>query len=61
MTVPIDYFSFKTRSGDVSEDEAVLDRPVWAGVVPYKQQLAQPVRATGVRDQFDAPILIGPV
>ena len=51
----------KTRSGDVSEDEADLDWPVWAGVVPYNQQLAEPVRATGVDDQFDAPILVRPV
>ena len=61
LTLPIDCFSVKTRSGDVSEDEADLDWPVWAGVVPYKQQLAEPVRAAGVGDQFDAPILVRPV
>jgi nitroimidazol reductase NimA-like FMN-containing flavoprotein (pyridoxamine 5'-phosphate oxidase superfamily) len=60
LTLPIDCFSVKTRSGDVSEDEADLDWPVWAGVVPYKQQLAEPVRASGVGDQFDPPALIRP-
>lgn len=60
LTLPIDCYSVKSRSGDVSEDEADLDWPVWAGVIPFTQQLAEPVRASGVGDQFDPPTLIRP-
>jgi nitroimidazol reductase NimA-like FMN-containing flavoprotein (pyridoxamine 5'-phosphate oxidase superfamily) len=42
--VPIELASAKIRQGPPVDDEADLDLPVWAGVVPLRQVAGQPVR-----------------
>lgn len=36
LTLPIETFSIKTRSGPPSDAASDLDAPVWAGVIPLK-------------------------
>ena len=60
MTLPIDCFSVKARLGDVLEDEADHDWPVWAGVVPCRQAMEAPIATAGLADGFDPPTLLRP-
>lgn len=39
--LPLDEFSVKVRSDGVNDDEADLDWPVWAGVIPIEKRVLQ--------------------
>ncbi|UCG25165.1 MAG: pyridoxamine 5'-phosphate oxidase family protein [Chloroflexota bacterium] len=41
-TIPIELASAKIRQGPPMDDEADLDLPVWAGVVPIRQAVSDP-------------------
>ncbi|MDX1524463.1 MAG: pyridoxamine 5'-phosphate oxidase family protein [Anaerolineae bacterium] len=44
VAIPIDLASAKVRSGPPIDDEEDLSLPVWAGVIPMRQQFLAPVR-----------------
>lgn len=43
LALPLEEVSAKVRKGPPVEDEGDLERPAWAGVVPLRGQLGQPV------------------
>jgi hypothetical protein len=43
LALPLEEVSAKVRQGPPVEDEGDLDRPTWAGVVPLRPQLGEPV------------------
>jgi uncharacterized protein len=43
LTLPLDEASAKVRSGPPGDDEADYALPVWAGVIPVRQQVLPPV------------------
>ncbi len=43
LALPLDEASVKIRTGGPSEDEQDVDRPVWAGQVPIREQFGAPV------------------
>jgi nitroimidazol reductase NimA-like FMN-containing flavoprotein (pyridoxamine 5'-phosphate oxidase superfamily) len=43
LAVPLDEASAKIRTGPPKDDEDDLDLPVWAGVLPFRQVVGDPV------------------
>lgn len=43
LSLPIEEASAKMRDGGVKDDEADYDLPIWAGVVPVRQVLGEPI------------------
>jgi hypothetical protein len=43
LTMPIDEASVKIRTGGPVDDDEDYELPIWAGVVPVKQVLGDPV------------------
>jgi len=48
LRLPLDEASAKVRTGAPIDDDADLDLPVWAGVVPIRQVAGEPVPDGGV-------------
>ena len=48
LRLPIDQASAKVRSGEPKDDEADLDHPAWAGVIPIEVTRGTPRPAEGV-------------
>jgi uncharacterized protein len=48
LRLPLDEASAKVRTGAPIDDDADLDLPVWAGVVPIRQVAGEPVPDRGV-------------
>ncbi len=46
--LPLTEWSVKVSDGPPEDDPADLDRPVWAGVIPFNTRLGEPVHAPGV-------------
>ena len=42
LTLPIETFSIKSRSGPPADAAADLDAPVWAGVIPLEMKAGTP-------------------
>ena len=53
--VPIELASAKIRQGPPKDDEADLDLPIWAGVVPMRQCAGDPVRDPMQADDVTLP------
>ena len=47
VELPLAEVSVKVSEGPPEDDDADLDRPVWAGVVPLRQVAGEPVAANG--------------
>ena len=48
LALPLDEASAKIRSGPPTDDDADLELPVWAGVIPLKIEPSDPIPAAGV-------------
>lgn len=55
--IPIDEASAKVRTGPPVDDDADVDWPIWAGVVPFDTEFKAPQADAGTGDQFDPPTL----
>jgi nitroimidazol reductase NimA-like FMN-containing flavoprotein (pyridoxamine 5'-phosphate oxidase superfamily) len=55
VSIPIDLASAKIRQGPPGDEEADLDLPVWAGVVPVRQQMGEPVNAPDLKEGIPVP------
>ncbi|MEE4217280.1 MAG: pyridoxamine 5'-phosphate oxidase family protein [Xanthomonadales bacterium] len=53
LTLPIETFSIKTRSGPPSDAASDLDAPVWAGVIPLKLTPGTPEDAPDLPQERD--------
>ncbi|MFA9446943.1 pyridoxamine 5'-phosphate oxidase family protein [Egicoccus sp. AB-alg6-2] len=61
LRLPLDHAVAKVRAGGVGDDEADLDLPVWAGVVPVSTQYGQPVEAPGLAEGLTPPVSVSRV
>ncbi len=57
LSLSIDTFSIKTRSGPPSDAKADLDAPAWAGVIPTSLEAGEPVDAPDLQVEATAPKL----
>ena len=48
LALPLDEASAKIRSGPPTDDDADLELPVWAGVIPLQLEPSDPIPAAGV-------------
>jgi hypothetical protein len=48
LALPLDEASAKIRSGPPTDDDADLELPVWAGVIPLAIEPAEPIPDSGV-------------
>lgn len=55
LSLPIEQFSIKTRSGPPSDAAGDIDAPVWAGVIPLTLQPGVPVPAPDMRRPIEVP------
>lgn len=55
MKVKLDEVSFKLRDGDVNDDEADMDWPVWAGIIPKTKSWEPPVQDAKQHDPMALP------
>ncbi len=55
VTIPIELASAKIRQGPPVDEEADLDLPVWAGVVPIRQTVGHPEPDTHLREGTPLP------
>ena len=55
LSLPIETFTAKVRSGPPDDIASDLDLPVWAGVVPLDVKAGTPVTAPDMRYQITAP------
>lgn len=53
LSLPIEHFSTKVRTGPPDDPSADLDLPLWAGVVPLNTVAGKPLTAPDMR--FDTP------
>ena len=55
LALPLDEWSVKVSDGPPGDEEADLDRPVWAGVVPMRVTWGDPVDAPDLRGAHPVP------
>jgi len=55
LTLPLETFSIKSRSGPPGDAKADLDTPIWAGVIPLKLAAGEPVPAPDVAVHIPLP------
>ncbi len=55
MSIPIELGSAKIRQGPPDDEDADLQLPVWAGVIPIKQQMGPPLPDPALMDGIEAP------
>lgn len=55
LALPLDEASVKVSAGDPDDDQADLDRPVWAGVVPLAESFGAPADAPDLRGGHPVP------
>ena len=55
VSIPIQLGSAKIRQGPPDDDEPDLELPVWAGVVPIKQQIGEPTDDPKLKDGITVP------
>jgi hypothetical protein len=55
VSIPIDLGTAKIRKGPPGDEEVDLELPVWAGVVPVRQQLGEPIDAPNLMDGITVP------
>lgn len=55
IALPLDEASAKVRAGDPNDDPADLDGAAWAGVVPFTQQVGDPIPAENLAAGIPVP------
>ena len=55
IALPLDEASAKVRTGDPNDDPADLDGAAWAGVVPFTQQVGDPIPAENLAAGIPVP------
>lgn len=55
LTLPLDTFSIKSRSGPPGDAKGDLDTPIWAGVIPLALTAGEPVPAPDMPGIIDLP------
>ena len=55
LSLPIETFSIKTRSGPPSDAASDINAPVWAGVIPLELQAGDAVDAPDMTDKIPLP------
>lgn len=55
VSIPIELASAKIRSGPPGDDEEDMSLPVWAGVLPIKQQVLPPQNDPQLKDGIPVP------
>ena len=58
LALPLDEWSVKVSDGHPDDDEADLDLPVWAGVVPLREVAGEPIPAPDLRISLDVPAYV---
>ena len=58
VRIPLDEMVAKVRAGDPIDDDGDLDADVWAGVLPLRQQVLDPIDADNLRDDIAIPAYI---
>jgi hypothetical protein len=58
LAVPLDESSAKIRTGPPKDDEADLDLPVWAGVLPIRHVVGDPIDAPDLRTRIEQPLSV---
>lgn len=53
--IALDEVSVKVRTGDPADDSADMDQPVWAGVIPIKQQFGPMAVAKDMQQEVAVP------
>ena len=59
LSLPIDTFSIKSRSGPPSDAAEDISTPVWAGVIPLKLTEGEPVNSPDMTQAIDLPAYLG--
>ena len=52
IAISIDEITGKVRDEGVNDDKNDLELPVWAGIVPIKQQFCKPINATNLKNDI---------
>ncbi len=60
VALSLDEVSTKMRTGPPEDDPADLDSPVWAGVIPVRQEYGQPEPDPNLRPGIDLPDYLSP-
>lgn len=55
VAIPMASASAKVRTGGPADDEADMDLPVWAGVIPITMQRGRPEKAADLREGIELP------
>jgi len=55
LTLPLETFSIKTRSGPPGDAKGDLDTPIWAGVIPLKLKAGEPINAPDMGEEIPLP------
>ncbi len=55
LSLPIETFSIKSRSGPPGDAAADLSAPLWAGVVPLAMQPGKPQDAPNLLEKYPLP------
>ena len=55
LSIPIETFTTKVRSGAPSDPATDLDLPIWAGIVPLEVKAGEPVTAPDMQNDSPAP------
>jgi nitroimidazol reductase NimA-like FMN-containing flavoprotein (pyridoxamine 5'-phosphate oxidase superfamily) len=59
VSMALEEFSVKIRSGGPIDDAEDLDLPVWAGVLPLSTTYGEPIPEPGLPAGSDAPLFVG--
>ena len=55
LTLPLETFSIKSRTGPPGDAKADLDTPIWAGVIPLGIASGEPVSAPDLNENISVP------
>ncbi|MGL5857439.1 MAG: pyridoxamine 5'-phosphate oxidase family protein [Angustibacter sp.] len=58
LAMPLHEWSLKVSAAPPDDDDADLDRPVWAGVVPVEHRFATPVPAPDLAEPYPVPAYV---
>jgi nitroimidazol reductase NimA-like FMN-containing flavoprotein (pyridoxamine 5'-phosphate oxidase superfamily) len=59
LTIALDEWSLKVSAGPPDDEEADLDLPVWAGVLPLQETYGSPTPAPDLRPGLEPPGYVG--
>jgi nitroimidazol reductase NimA-like FMN-containing flavoprotein (pyridoxamine 5'-phosphate oxidase superfamily) len=55
VRIPIDEASAKVRTGDPIDDAGDMDADVWAGIIPLRTMVGEPVSSTDLKPGIEVP------